>query len=148
MKEFFLTDEAATLSFGAKLAKVCPANCIIFLNGNLGAGKTTLVKGFLQGLGYTGNVKSPTYTLVEPYDINGKLIFHFDLYRLNNIEELENIGLRDYLATPAILLIEWPERGKGLLPAPDIHIQLETIKNGRKLLIKTNNDAHNILSKI
>lgn len=138
MREIFLADETATLAFGAELASACPTQCIIFLQGNLGTGKTTFVRGFLQGLGYTGKVKSPTYTLVETYDINNKLIFHFDLYRLNDKEELENIGLRDYLATPAILLIEWPERGAGLLPAPDIGIHLEAAQAGRKLLIKVN----------
>lgn len=143
MNEIFLADEAATLAFGAKLASLCPAQCVIFLNGNLGVGKTTLVRGFLQGLGYSGNVKSPTYTLVESYDIKGKLVFHFDLYRLNNSEEIENIGLRDYLATPAVLLIEWPERGEGLLPTPDIVIHLEAAQAGRKLLLKVRDNLKN-----
>ncbi len=138
MKTLLLADESSTLNFGAKLASRCPAACIIFLKGNLGAGKTTLVRGFLQSLGYTGKIKSPTYTLVEPYEIADKLIFHFDLYRLHDPEELENIGLRDYLAAPAILLIEWPERGAGQLPSPDVTIHLEAIQAGRRLTIETN----------
>ncbi len=139
MKELFLADEAATLAFGAELARSCPARAIIFLKGDLGAGKTTLVRGFLHELGYTGTVKSPTYTLVEPYTIADKQVFHFDLYRLNHPAELENIGLRDYLSVPAILLIEWPERGEDQLPEPDTIIEIKMEKTGRKLSINSNN---------
>lgn len=130
---YILIGEAETLTFGAKLAAVCPENIIIFLIGELGAGKTTLVRGFLQSLGYKHSIKSPTYTLVEPYEIGHKTIFHFDLYRLKDPEELENIGIRDYFSRPAIILIEWPERGGKLLPIPDLTCSIETFREGRRL---------------
>lgn len=136
MNTVFLKDEAATLAFGATLAQQCPSTCIIFLTGHLGAGKTTLVRGFLQALGYTGTIKSPTYTLVEPYHIGDRTVFHFDLYRLQCPEELDNIGLQDYLAQPSILLIEWPEHGGAVLPKPDMHISLEIEGTGRRLKIQ------------
>ena len=94
-----------------------PASLIVYLKGDLGAGKTTLVRGFLRGLGYKGTVKSPTYTLIEPYRIAGKSICHLDLYRLADAEELEYLGVRDLLQEETVLLIEWPERGEGVLPS-------------------------------
>lgn len=115
-----LPDEASTLALGKQLANSVPESCLIFLQGDLGAGKTTLVRGFLQGFGFQGAVRSPTYALVEPYQINQKQIFHFDLYRLEDPEELEYIGIRDYFAQTAISLIEWPERAKNLLPTADL----------------------------
>lgn len=143
MTTAYLLNEASTLEFGAKLAKACPQNCIIFLEGGLGAGKTTLVRGFLQGLGYTGKVKSPTYTLVEPYELKNHAIFHFDLYRLNDPEELEHIGIRDYFAQPAICLIEWPERGENILPAADLTCYIQASGAGRKITITHQNDSGN-----
>ena len=118
--------EADTERVGAALAPRLHAGLVLFLHGELGAGKTTLVRGILHGLGYTGAVKSPTYTLVEPYLIGGLTIYHFDLYRLNDPEELEFLGVRDYLEGKGVCLVEWAERGAGVLPAPDVDIVIET----------------------
>ncbi|MEK6750263.1 MAG: tRNA (adenosine(37)-N6)-threonylcarbamoyltransferase complex ATPase subunit type 1 TsaE [Pseudomonadota bacterium] len=120
-----LPDDAATLALAAAVARVCTAGLTVYLHGELGAGKTTWVRGFLHALGYAGRVKSPTYTLVESYPLATHQVFHFDLYRLNDVEELEYMGIRDYLRDDVVCLIEWPERGQPLLPPPDIDVWLE-----------------------
>lgn len=124
-------DEAATVALGAKLAKYVPLGSVVFLHGQLGAGKTTLVRGCLRAFGFEGAVKSPTYTLVEPYILGQKEIYHFDLYRLSDPEELEFMGVRDYFHANALCFIEWPERGEGILPAADIEITIEVGPQGR-----------------
>ena len=124
-----LPDEAATLNFGRLLAKVIAPNLTIYLHGDLGAGKTTLVRGILHALGVVGKVKSPTYTLVESYPVQAPLAgqfnaHHFDLYRFNDEEEWESAGFRDYFNPQSVCLIEWPEKAENVLPTPDLHITL------------------------
>ena len=130
--ELFLPDEMATLAFAAKVRCLLPPGSLVFLHGNLGAGKTTFVRGFLRASGYAGAVKSPTFTLVEEYTLEGLSLFHFDLYRLNDPEELEWLGMRDYLNGAATCFIEWPERGAGLLPVADLEIRLQIEGTGRR----------------
>lgn len=131
-----LNSPEATEAFGAKLWQLLPEKCTVFLLGNLGAGKTTLVRGLLRAAGHLGAVKSPTYTLVEEYSLQTRNIFHFDLYRLNDPEELEWIGIQDYFAQDSLFFIEWPEKGSGFLPEADIILDLQTIGEERHLEIK------------
>lgn len=131
----YLTNENETEQFGADLFNRLPSKCVVFLQGDLGAGKTTIVRGVLRAAGYEGPVKSPTYTLVEEYSIGGRKIFHFDLYRVVDSEELEWIGIRDYFDQEAICFIEWPDKGEGFLPEADLVIRLEVHQAGRSINI-------------
>ncbi len=131
LMQTYLHNTEATEQFGAQLFKTQISKGVIFLHGDLGAGKTTLVRGFLRAAGFTGVVKSPTYTLVEEYQIGDWKVFHFDLYRVVDPEELEWIGIRDYFDQEAICFIEWPEKGQGFLPEPDKVISLEVSGDGR-----------------
>lgn len=119
--------------FGALLFRLLPDQCVVYLKGDLGAGKTTLVRGFLKAAGFTGSVKSPTYNLVEQYSVGQKQVSHFDLYRLSDPEELEWMGVRDYFQDARISFIEWPEMGRGFLPEPDLLIEF-TIDDLKRLL--------------
>lgn len=129
-------DEAAMLALGGELATRLPAGGLITLHGDLGAGKTTLVRGLLRSLGHTGTVKSPTYTLVEPYHLDGRDIYHFDLYRLADPEELEYMGFRDYLRPDALCLVEWPEKAGGLLPTANLKINIRHSGISREVFLK------------
>jgi tRNA threonylcarbamoyladenosine biosynthesis protein TsaE len=133
----YLASTEATEQFGAALWTILPETGVIFLQGDLGAGKTTLVRGFLRGAGFTGAVKSPTFTLVEEYNLGERKIFHFDLYRLNDPEELEWIGIRDYFSQNCLCFIEWAERGTGFLPSPEVIISLTVHNLGRNLKLHT-----------
>lgn len=132
----YLNSEEDTEKFGAELFETMPSKCLIFLRGDLGAGKTTLVRGFLRAAGYNGVVKSPTYTLVEEYTLAARKVFHFDLYRVVDPEELEWIGIRDYIDQDSVCFIEWPDRGKGFLPEPDRIITLKANGLGRSLTME------------
>lgn len=141
-----LAGEAATLAFGASLASVIEPNLTIYLHGDLGAGKTTLVRGLLHGLGFVGKVKSPTYTIVEPYEISTSQhllfsLYHFDLYRFNDEEEWEAAGFRDYFNPSSVCLIEWPEKAAHILPMPDIDVRFEMQGAGRTVRV-TAHSAH------
>jgi tRNA threonylcarbamoyladenosine biosynthesis protein TsaE len=131
--EQFLADAQATEAFGARLAECCRGGLLVFLHGDLGAGKTTLVRGFLRAAGCSGPVKSPTYTLVEPYSSQRGSFYHLALYRLSDAEELEWIGVRDLFDGEQVCLIEWPERGAGFLPAADLHVYLRLEDSGRRV---------------
>lgn len=166
----FLADEQATITFGQTLAKYCQADfpstgLNIYLQGDLGAGKTTLVRGLVHYFLPTAKVKSPTYTLVESYEVesyeletnqsnsvqnHGNLnkIFHFDLYRLGDPEELEYLGGRDYFVADALCLVEWPERGEGWLAKPDLEITLKYQEDGREVELKGFSESGTRLAKI
>jgi len=141
-EEFYIDNEADMVAFGERLGhafKSQPESLCIFLNGDLGAGKTTLSRGILRAFGHTGAVKSPTYTLVEEYIFSGRRVYHFDLYRLGDPEELEYMGIRDYFSEGNLCLIEWPERGQGILPKPDVLIDVKVQGEGRIIYISSAN---------
>lgn len=126
LNSYDLADEAATLRLGKQLAIHCPPQQVtLHLQGELGAGKTTLARGLLHSLGHQGNVKSPTYTLVERYETPSRLVYHFDLYRLTDPEELDYLGMDDYFAGNSLCLIEWPQQAGNALSAPDLRLTLQ-----------------------
>lgn len=149
MKAIKVSTPESMMQLGATMATLLPQNgLIIFLSGDLGAGKTTFVKGFLRVMGFTGNVKSPTYTLVESYDLNERAAHHFDFYRLNSPAEIEFLGIQDYFENN-YCLIEWPEKASGALPNPDLHIQFLIRENVRILTLEAHSPkARDLLEKL
>jgi tRNA threonylcarbamoyladenosine biosynthesis protein TsaE len=151
--ETLLADEGAQVAFGERLGQALAAGLgalarqgraaplAVYLKGDLGTGKTTLVRGILAGLGHRGPVRSPTYTLIEPYELEGRCVYHLDLYRLGDPEELDYLGLRDLVGEAALLLVEWPERGAGALPQPDLAIGLDYLPQGRGLSLCASSPA-------
>jgi tRNA threonylcarbamoyladenosine biosynthesis protein TsaE len=127
-------------ALGAALAPGLRPGQVIFFHGDLGSGKTTLIRGMLHALGHRGAVKSPTYTLVESYRLSDREIFHFDLYRLKDAEELEFLGIRDYLQGQGVCLVEWAERGAGHLPPPDVDVFIERAEDTRTVQLQSHTD--------
>ncbi len=124
------------VALGVALSEALVPGVVVHLEGELGMGKTTLSRGIIQGLGHEGAVKSPTYTLVEPYEHTRIPVYHFDLYRLGDPEELELMGIRDYLDGHSVCLVEWPERGDGVLPPADLVITIDKERAGRSLRLR------------
>lgn len=139
----FLAAEADTLALGAALAPGLRPGMVIYLSGDLGAGKTTLARGVLRGLGITERVKSPTFTLLELYTISSLYLYHFDFYRFNCSDEWADAGFREYFNSESVCLVEWPEKAGGQLPAPDVKIEMEVSGSGRSVTISAYTEAGN-----
>jgi tRNA threonylcarbamoyladenosine biosynthesis protein TsaE len=137
----FLPDEAATLTCGAWLARGVVAGLKIYLHGDLGSGKTTLIRGVLRGLGHVGKVKSPTFTLLELYEVSSLYLYHFDFYRFTDSGEWEDAGFRDYFDAKSVCMVEWPEKVGDLLPSPDVEIRLCVEGNGRRITVSARTEA-------
>ncbi|MES2354953.1 MAG: tRNA (adenosine(37)-N6)-threonylcarbamoyltransferase complex ATPase subunit type 1 TsaE [Pseudomonadota bacterium] len=138
--KLFLPDEAATCALGAQVASLLKPGLILFLRGDLGAGKTTFARALIQSFGYQGRVKSPTYTLVELYKVSNICLYHFDFYRFNDPQEWIDAGFRECFNAENICLVEWPEKAGGLLPPSDLTIVLNHMDNGRSVEIHADTD--------
>src|SRR5688572_7972537 len=131
-----LADRAATERLGCALAPGAGPGLVLHLRGDLGSGKTTLVRGLLRALGHAGRVKSPTYTLVEPYELSSLHLYHFDFYRLKNRSEWLNAGFREYFNAQSMCVVEWPERAEDLLPLPDVDVRLQFAGEARQATLE------------
>lgn len=136
-----LPDEAATLRLGATLAAALEPRVRIYLSGDLGSGKTTMTRGLLRALGHTGTVKSPTYTLVEPYNFSRLDLHHFDFYRFESTSEWDDAGFREILDSTSVCLVEWPERAGSTLPPGDLHVRLDHREHGRDVSLSASSEA-------
>jgi len=139
-KSMIIHNEEEMLAFGAALSRDLPLGLVIYLHGDLGAGKTTLVRGVLRGLGYQNKVKSPTYTLVEPYELARGMFYHFDLYRLQDPAELSFMGIEEYFSPTTITFIEWPQNGKGLLAPADLDLHIDFKVEARSIQLIANTE--------
>jgi len=136
-----LPDEAATLALGGALAAGAAGGRTLHLRGELGAGKTTLARGLLRALGVAGRIKSPTYSLVEPYTVSSLNLYHFDFYRVKNAAEWLSSGFREYFNARSLCIVEWPERAGASLPAPDLEVSLSFSGNGRNARLQSRTEA-------
>jgi tRNA threonylcarbamoyladenosine biosynthesis protein TsaE len=136
-----IPEEPDTLAFGAELARHLQPGMVVYLSGELGAGKTTLARGILRGLGYAGRVKSPSYTLVEPYKLSRLYLYHFDFYRFASPQELGEAGFKEHFNPDSVCLVEWPENAAGLLPAADIRSTMKVAGSGRQLEIDADTET-------
>lgn len=133
-----VSSENEMMQFGRYLADAMGGRGCVHISGELGAGKTTLCRGILRAMGHIGAVKSPTFTLVEPYQVHGALVYHFDLYRLSDPNELDYIGIEEYFGEGKLCLIEWPEKAAGYLPGHDVEIAIDVSGEKRNIGIKAN----------
>jgi len=136
----FLATEPDTLALGAALAPGMRAGMVVYLRGDLGSGKTTLARGLLHALGVAGRIKSPTFTLVEPYIVSSLYLYHFDFYRFKRSSEWVDSGFRDYFNQESLCIVEWPEKAGGQLPAPDVTIQMSVEDNGRAVTLNAGSE--------
>ena len=141
MLELKLPNEASTLRLGEALAVGVAPGRVLFISGDLGAGKTTLVRGLLRGLGYAGRAKSPTYALVEPYELSSLDLYHFDFYRFKDRSEWLNSGFREHFHPGSVCVVEWPEKAGDLLSPPDLRIRLEFDGEARRARLEAVSEA-------
>jgi len=145
MFEIEIEDETAMLRFGAQLADALGGRGAVLISGDLGAGKTTLCRGLLRQMGHEGSVKSPTFTLVEPYEIEGVCVYHFDLYRLSHPDELDYVGIDEYFSNETLCLVEWPEKADGSLPSHDLELAIDVAGEKRNIRIGSNSQHGTII---
>jgi tRNA threonylcarbamoyladenosine biosynthesis protein TsaE len=134
--ELVVPDEAASAGLAQRFARFLEAPCVIYLQGDLGAGKTLFTRAYIHALGFEGYVKSPSYGLLETYEVGGKTVLHLDLYRIEDPEELEYLAIRDLYGENTVLMVEWPDRGEHFLPAPDLVLEFGETDESRFIRCK------------